>query len=237
MKKDDKTPPLPEQSMLQQEDRGLSDKNRNSPYEQIRSAIRTGKLKPGSRVTETHLAEWLNVSRTPIREAILMLEQDGLFQYAPRQGLIVSILNYEDVVELYAMREVLEGAAASLAAKYASDAELSILNEVLEAEQSYTGDDQTQVVSLNRQFHQIVCFAAHNQFLIKSLGALDDSMMLLGPTTLAVADRHASALDEHSQIVAAIEARDAEAAEKAARNHIRSAQVYRLKMMIGGNTQ
>lgn len=233
MKRKDKSPQIPELAMMNQDDSGPSEKVRNSPYEQIRAAIRTGKLKPGSRVTETHLAEWLGVSRTPIREAILMLEQDGLFKYAPRQGLIVSVLNYEDVVELYAMREVLEGSAASLAARYASDAEISILNEILETERSYSGDDKAEVVFMNRQFHQVMCFAAHNQFLLKSMSALDDSMMLLGPTTLAAPERHASATDEHAKIVAAIEARDSEAAEQAARKHIRSAQVYRLKMMIG----
>lgn len=209
-----------------------ADEKGTTPYERIRAAIRSGQLQPGSRVTETNLAEWLGVSRTPIREAILRLEQEGLFTYAPRQGLTVAELNYEAVVELYAMREVLEGTAASLAARHASDAEIDMLNEVLEEERGLGDDDAAQAAATNRQFHQILYYAAHNRFLQKSLDALSDAMMLLGPTTLAAPERHRTALDEHARIVAAISARDSDTAETAARAHIRAAQRYRLKQII-----
>lgn len=203
-----------------------------SAYERIRAAIRDGKLTPGSRVTEGELASWLGVSRTPIREAILRLEQDGLFAYAPRQGLMVAALDYQAVIELYAMREVLEGTAARLAANHASVAEVETLKEMLEIERSLNGSDPERAAATNQQFHQILHYAAHNRFLLKSLNALGDSMMLLGNTTLAMPGRHATALDEHDAIIAAITRRDPDAAEQAARAHIREAQRHRVKMMI-----
>lgn len=208
-----------------------------SAYERIRAAIRDGHLTPGSRITEGELAKWLGVSRTPIREAILRLEQDGLLTYAPRQGLMVAALDYQAVIELYAMREVLEGTAARLAANHASVAEIETLKEMLDIERGLKELDTERAATTNRQFHQILYYAAHNRFLLKALNALSDSMMLLGNTTLALPGRHRTALDEHSEIVSAIEKRDVEAAEQAARAHIREAQRHRVKMIIAEDTE
>ncbi len=205
---------------------------RATVYEEIRRAIRAGELVPGSRVRESEIAARLGVSRTPVREAVLRLEQDGLLTYAPRQGLTVAALGYQAVIELYAMREVLEGTAARFAASHASLVEVETLREMLEAERGLPAGDAARASALNRQFHQVIYYAAHNRFLLKSLNALADSMMLLGESTLAVPGRHDTALEEHDAVVAAIAARDPDAAERAARAHIRAAQRHRLKMII-----
>ena len=205
---------------------------RPAPYDQIRAAIQAGRLTPGSRITESDLAAWLGVSRTPIREAILRLEQEGLLTYAPRQGLTVATLDYQAVIELYAMREVLEGTAARFAASHASEAEIDMLAEMLAIEREHNDSDAEQASATNRQFHQVLYHAAHNRFLLKSLNALADAMMLLGQTTLAFPGRHQTALDEHETIVRAVSGRDPNAAEEAARAHIRAAQRHRLKMII-----
>ena len=86
-------------------------------YVLLRSAIATGKLKPGARVLESELAVLLKMSRTPVREAIALLETDGLISLDSALGKVVTKLDYQSVMELYAVREVLEATAAALAAQ------------------------------------------------------------------------------------------------------------------------
>src|SRR5688500_18204979 len=101
-------------------------------YWRLLEEIRAGLLRPGTRLTESELAERLAVSRTPVREAIRRLEADGLVTHEPRVGAMVRSLGYAEVMELYEMRNVLEGTAARMAARSASEvdvAELAALNE------------------------------------------------------------------------------------------------------------
>ncbi|MBD3764844.1 MAG: GntR family transcriptional regulator [Rhodobacterales bacterium] len=99
-------------------------------YRQLLDEIRRGALPPGARLRETDLADRLGISRTPVREAIRQLEADGLVTHLPRQGATVRQLDYAEVIELYEMRAVLEGTAARLAARAASDVELAELAEI-----------------------------------------------------------------------------------------------------------
>ena len=207
-----------------------------SAYERIREAIRSGDLEPGHRITESDLARWLTMSRTPVREAISRLETEGLLTHVRRQGLTVARLDYQAVMELYEMREVLEGTAARFAAHHAAVAEVETLREMLDLEAELGPSDSKRGAEANRRFHQIIHHAAHNRYLLKTLNALGDSMMLLGSTTLALPGRHATALEEHRLIVEAISARDADGAQQAACGHIRAAQRHRLKLLLAGDT-
>ncbi|CAN0238885.1 unnamed protein product, partial [Chrysoparadoxa australica] len=106
----------------------------NATYRRLLDEIREGRLMPGERLRETELAERVGVSRTPVREAIRQLEADGLVGHVPRIGASVRKLDYAEVMELYEMRAVLEGTAARLAARAASEVELqelAALNEQL----------------------------------------------------------------------------------------------------------
>ena len=211
-----------------------------SAYGQIRKAIQTGNLKPGTRITESKIAGWLSMSRTPVREALFRLEAEGLLTRQPRLGLTVTKLNYQAVVELYAMRAVLEGTAARFAAHHASEAEVETLRNIVQKERAAPPPNETTTTAaaaataarLNRQFHHILYQAAHNRYLLESLKALSNAMALLGNTTLALPGRHAEALDEHQTIIDAVQAKDGDAAELAARSHIQAAQRNRLKMLL-----
>ncbi len=206
-----------------------------SAYDQIRDALGKGRFQPGVRVTENEIASWLNMSRTPVREAIFRLEAEGLLVHKPRQGLTVAELDYQAVIELYEMREVLEGTAAAAAAAHASPAEVEALREMLDIESKLSGDEPAKAAQANQRFHQIISHAAHNRYLLKSLSALSDAMILLGHTTLSLPGRHETALDEHKKIVEAIEAGNADAAREAASGHIRAAQRSRVMMILSGN--
>lgn len=199
-------------------------------YLRVLGAIRDGTLKPGARLREVELAEMLGISRTPVREAIRQLESAGLLIHLPRQGAVVRELSHREVIELYEMRAVLEGAAARFAARHASDVEIAELEE-LNAQMLAAAADPGAIVWANQTFHDVMYRAANNRFTIAALEAMSNAMALLGGTALIGPGRAQSAFDEHVAIVQAIANRDGDAAEEAARAHIRSALKLRMEMM------
>jgi DNA-binding GntR family transcriptional regulator len=201
-------------------------------YARLKEAIQAGELKPGQRIREIEMADRLKMSRTPVREALRRLEADGLLTFAPYRGMVIAELDHQAVMELYQMREVLEGTAAGLAARHASEAEIAVLRDIMASDPGEDGDPQ-RLATHNRQFHGALYRAAHNRYLLKTLNVLRDAMALLGMTTLSLTGRSDTAREEHAAIVHAIEARDVEGAEAAARAHIRSAQRARIRIMFG----
>ena len=200
-------------------------------YEQLFESIESGSLMPGTRLREIELSEWVGASRTPIREALGRLESEGLITRDPSRGMIVAELDHGMVAELYDMREVLEGTAAGLAARHASDAEIDTLREIIQRDREI-GADPTRLARNNRLFHEAMFRCAHNRFLMRFVNSLRQSMVLLGRTTLGIAGRPETARAEHDAIVAAIARRDIEAATAAARAHIRAAYRARLGLML-----
>ncbi|HZW21865.1 GntR family transcriptional regulator [Noviherbaspirillum sp.] len=200
-------------------------------YRQIRDAIQSGRLTPGTRMREVEVAQWLGTSRTPVREALGRLLNDGLVANDPNRGMIVTELDHQMVDELYVMREVLEGTAAGLAARNATESEIAMLRRLAEKDRTI-GDNPAELSSNNKSFHDTLYQSAHNRYLLKTLSTLRESMALLGHTTLALPGRSSTAINEHEEIVSAIEKRDAEAAEAAARSHIRAAYKARMKVLF-----
>ena len=199
--------------------------------QQILEAIRSGRYRPGDRIRETEVADWLNVSRTPVREAFRRLEAEGLLSFESWRGVVVADLDRQQVSELYAMRKALEGAAAKLAARHIDDAEIELLDLLLE-QSSNTATTPEALAEINRQFHETIYAAAHNRYLLQTLEQLRNALALLRGTTYSLPGRAATALKEHKAIVEAIRVRDAEAAEQAARNHIAAAHRCRLRLLI-----
>ena len=197
----------------------------------IRQAIHDGRYKPGERVRETEVAEWLKVSRTPVREALRRLESDGMLIFVSWRGVVVADLDRQQVSELYAMREILEGAAAKLAARHIDELEIEILVALLERMQAARNDAHA-TASLNRQFHDTIHVAAHNRYLVQMLEKLDNSLALLRGTTFSIDGRAQQAAREHGDIVEGIKRRDPIAAEAAARAHISAAQRARIELMM-----
>jgi DNA-binding GntR family transcriptional regulator len=199
-------------------------------YGRIRAAIREGSLAPGERLTETDLAARFGVSRTPVRQAIARLEAEGLLTREARRGLAVTRPDHQQVIELYVMREVLEGAAARLAAQHASDTEIAAMAEIVDQEPNAFGDAGA-LAEVNQRLHGLLYLAAHNRYLLRSLEQLAATMALL-PTLLTRGGRAEQAHAEHRAIIAALLARDGDAAEAAARAHARAAQKHRLAWMM-----
>ncbi len=201
----------------------------NSVYQRLLDEIREGALLPGDRLREIDLSNRLGVSRTPVREAIRQLEADGLVTHVPRQGATVRSLSYAEVMELYEMRAVLEGTAARLAARAASDIELDeleVLNDQLA--QAGTGPEAARI---NRVFHATLLDVAKNRFLAKSMLSLQKALLILGPSQLLDNERADAAVAEHRRIMAALKSRDSAAAEMEMRTHIQAGQRMRIRAL------
>jgi DNA-binding GntR family transcriptional regulator len=200
-------------------------------YSLILEAIDTGAYKPGDRLVESELAERFGVSRTPIREALQRLETQSLLTRDGR-SLMVASLDHNQLAELYVVRAELEALAASLAARHATQEEVRVLADMVEADRGLLGDPGA-LARANRRFHKQIHLSSHNRFLVQQLDLVHRSMALLATTSLAAEGRDAAALAEHQAIVDAIAARDEAAAGAALRTHISKAFITRLKLDSG----
>jgi len=215
--------------MTRQDDPSHPGPQGNSAYQRLLEEIREGALLPGDRLREIELSERLGVSRTPVREAIRQLEADGLVTHVPRLGATVRRLDYAEVMELYEMRAVLEGTAARLAARAASDVELDELDHLNDQlSDAGMGPDAARI---NRVFHATLLDAAKNRFLAKSMLSLQKALLILGPSQLLDNDRAEIAVTEHRRIMAALQARDGATAETEMRAHIQAAQRIRIRTL------
>ncbi|MFW2542520.1 GntR family transcriptional regulator [Primorskyibacter sp. 2E107] len=197
-------------------------------YTLILEAIDGGIYRPGDRLVESELAERFGVSRTPIREALQRLETQSLLTRDGR-SLIVASLDHNQMSELYAVRCELEGLAARLAARHATEEEIQVLAEMVDEDRALL-NDPTALSRANRRFHKMIHLASHNRFLVQQLDLVHRSMALMATTSLAAEGRGEKALSEHSAIVDAIARRDEDAAYQALRDHISVAFVTRLKL-------
>jgi DNA-binding GntR family transcriptional regulator len=200
-------------------------------YEVLRRSILDGELPPGHRLRSDVLANELKVSRTPVREALRKLETEGLVD-ASRSGLVVRQSSEEDLVEIFYLREALEGMAARLAAENATRAEIDELHALFEDMEAVAArGDIALVRKLTGEFHLLVCRASHNKRLIQSLQGLLDHVRQAQSSTLYMPGRPADALKEHRALLRAIEKRDPDLAETLARQHRRKTLDLRRKLL------
>ena len=194
-------------------------------YEALFAAIQNGQLRPGSRIRETELTEWLGMSRTPLRDALQRLESEGLLRLESHRGILISTLDRQAIVELYTAREWAEGAAAALAARNVTEAEVVGMRRLLALERE-AASDPVVGARHNRRLHQAIYDCSRNRYLIGHLTALSALLALAGNATRRNAARVRDAQREHTALVDAIENRDWAGAERCARLHILAAQRF-----------
>jgi DNA-binding GntR family transcriptional regulator len=198
-------------------------------YRAIKDAIVQGVLPEGARLQDRLLADALGVSRTPVREALQRLEAEGFARSVPRVGLVVAEITAQDVEDIYVIRIALEGVAARLAAQRASVDEIAVLKQINEQIVLATQRRDVQTLTLlNKQFHDAIYRATRNQRLADLLNVLHDSVQRFKRSTLSNPQRADDAAAEHWQILDAIQARDADRAERLAREHKERAKLVRL---------
>lgn len=187
----------------------------------LRELILDHKLPPGSRLSVPEIAKLLGVSRTPAREAIAEIVSEGLAVKRANRGAVVVDLTGNDLVEIYLLREVLEGLAARLATLRRTPQQLTVLGEILTAHDRAVNDSNIQShFDLDREFHTSILEIAGNERLTTSLGMLRSQIDIAMKTTHKGPGGIALALDEHRSIFHHISNRNPSEAEEAARRHI-----------------
>lgn len=147
-------------------------------YEELRSLILTGKIKPGTRMMEIELAEEMGVSRTPIREAIRKLEKEGLVVIEPRKGAYASEVSVKDMEDILEVRANLEGLAAYLAAERMTEAEKKALEEVrLKFQEAVDEGNMADMISSDTKFHHMIVEASRNNHLIHMVEQLQELVL------------------------------------------------------------
>lgn len=199
-------------------------------YADLLAAIQEGRFKPGDRIREEEVGEQLSISRTPVREALRRLEAEGIVEHRPRIGAVIRQLEHTEVVELYEMRMVLERTAAELAAKHGSAAEFDTLDELNDHIENER-ECPSNAAAINQSFHHTLYLAARNRFLMEAARALNNSLLLLGPTTFTDDARIDVVVAQHRGIVDALRNGDAEAAGAAAEAHLQTSLRVRLKAL------
>jgi DNA-binding GntR family transcriptional regulator len=197
-------------------------------YSALIESISTGVIAPGDRLREEEVSARFGLSRTPVREALRRLEADGIVEHKPRQGAVVRKLSHGELVELYEMRGVLERTAAEMAAQHGSEAEFGALDDINHAIAAERANP-ARAAAINQEFHRGLYLACRNRFLLESARALNNSLMLLGPTTFTDAARIDTVVAQHQDIIEALRARDPAAAGAAAEVHLHTSLRYRLR--------
>lgn len=192
-------------------------------YQELRRAVLEQRFRAGERLVETDLADRLGVSRTPVREALSRLEVEGLLESLPNGGVAVRDFGAE-LLEIYGLRQRLEGYAANLAAQRIGEAELAELAAVCDrAREAVDSAPLKERAELNNRFHRLLTEASHSPRLIRMANDYRD--YFLNDRMLSAYDRDTALRHhrQHRQIVEALRQRDGERAERLVREHFASA--------------
>ncbi len=187
---------------------------REKILETIREAILQGNLKPGEKVAEPELAERFGISRTPIREAFRQLESEGYLTVIPRKGAVVAALSEKDVEEFYAVKSILEGYAAELAAENLTEKDLERLETInARLRQLAEEGDVKAFYRVHNEFHEIFLRAADNSKLYELIQQLGARFSRLRMASLSVEGRMAISVAEHDKLLDAFRRHDGQSAE------------------------
>lgn len=190
-------------------------------YVALRDAILSHQLPPGTRLSVPDMARRLGISRSPAREAIARIAHEGLARMEPNRGAVVSDLGAEDLVEIYSLREVLEGLACRQASRRMDDDAISRLQAILDShEEAVAANDIERHYELDVGFHATIREIAGHQRLIESLDRLQGQIRVAMFKTRRSPGGMPQALAEHHTIMDALRARDPDRAERAGRAHV-----------------
>lgn len=193
-------------------------------YQTLRSAILSGELAAGKRLIETQIAEMLQVSRTPVREAIRQLQRENLVMSDANGALRVATLSVTDAAHLYDCRIALEQVSVSEAAQHATAEQLEAIGlAIVQAERMAEGNHQLtnyQLLHMDYQFHRLLADSSGNPWLLTLLDQVFDKMALLRLRTMQYNPGVLEIRQEHRRIFEAVRDRDAAAAVAAVQNHL-----------------
>lgn len=187
----------------------------------IENDIFSGRLLPGAPIDEDEIAARFSISRTPVREAMLVLTQNGLIEKLPRRGSIVARLDLAKMIQLFEVTAELESVCAGFAATRISDEEKKLLREIHEqADRALAANEQTEYGRLGGRFHALIMLASHNKVLVETTDKLALHTLPYRRFQVRLGGRSQSNQADHGRILEAILAKDAAAAASLMRKHV-----------------
>jgi DNA-binding GntR family transcriptional regulator len=214
---------------------GVNEKRKQSRTGEVYGAIKERiiclQMPPGSHCTEGRLAQELGSSKTPVREALVRLEHEGLVQVSPRLGYSVTPVTLRDVRDLFELRVLLEGEAAALATSRIGEAtQLRMIEDAASIE--YDQSDIAQYLRGNIQFHTTLAHAGGNERLVHVIQEVLDQMTRLFHLSLALTTRAEELVNEHRTLIEAVKSGDVRHARELAAGHIRTSQTMVIEALL-----
>lgn len=202
---------------------GASASLRDQAYAMLRKAIADADIyatREPVRLDERMLSETLGVSRTPIREAMTLLEQEGFLRTVPRRGIYIVRKSKREIVEMIQMWAALESMAARLATMHATDAEIARLRRMFDNFRDTTPAEHIEEYSdANIAFHQAIVELSKSQIILDTIKNIFVHVRAIRRMTISQSDRAARSIVDHLRIIEALEKRDTELAERLVRQH------------------
>jgi len=192
-------------------------------YNEIKEAIIQYALKPGDPLIEEQIAKNFNFSRTPVREALKMLQNEGLVKIIPNKGAFVTEITKSDIEEIFVLREVLECTALKLAVQRVNEDELSELETLLnKAEVDAKKNKRDSSIESDLKLHELIIKASGYKKISEILNVLNVQLLRSRYIGITVKGRIEKSIQEHKEILLAMKKRDGHLAEKLLKNHIRN---------------
>lgn len=194
---------------------------RDVVYESLRKTIISGVIPVGERIVEKEYAERLNISRTPVREALRRLELEELVEYLPRTGVVVKRISIEDVIEIYKIRHNLEVLATTSAMENITEQEIREIEELLDlTEKKNKEGNVEEVVKLFGVFNSKIYEASRMKRLASMISKLNEYLQRFRNISIAENERREKALREHREILKAIKEKNKENIDDIIKRHL-----------------
>ena len=199
---------------------------RDVVFQTLREAILRGTIKPGERLMEIQLSQQLGVSRTPVREAIRMLELEGLVNMTPRKGAAVAAISEKSLRDVLEVRCALEELSVRLACERMSWEQFEQLRTAnVKFAQVAEGEDITEIAKSDEAFHDIIYYSTDNDKLILLLNQLREQMYRYRIEHIKIKERRSMLIREHQEIIDALRERDSQTAVLVMRRHINNQEI------------
>ena len=191
-------------------------------YKVLLDMVINGELKPDERIVEESISKKLRISRTTLKRAINILIGEGIVEERPKKGCYLKSYSKKEILDIYYVREVIEGLSARIAAEIIKPHELKELKEIIKKSEEYLEqNDINSYNTMNTKFHELLTKISKNKMIISILGKYNIIRISLKIGETKVSKK---SIEEHKSIIKAIESADGDMAEKIIRNHIRFAR-------------
>ena len=198
-------------------------------YTELQTAILSGEIPDGSKLTEQAICKKYNVSRTPVREAFRQLEADGLIENIPNRGAYVTALSKRDISDLFDLRSLFEVQAIEWAITRMTGEDIDALRETVEFMEFYTlRGDIEKVLMFNSQFHSILYAGTKDRMIQKTLSTYQTYLKHSAPAKTYTGDYLKIILEEHKAIFDAVESKNPAAGRKAMEYHMEQSKLRRI---------